>query len=207
MEAYEQLCEDLGAPLTECDRIRDELVLLTGEVRRISYSVGSDAQNKIIPPLLKAEFLARASAELLAQFNQPQYASMPRRDWVLESLRSLVGDSARASVALTIALRNNPVPDSPAPTPTHQSPAAPEVDHAAAEYEMAWHLAEASNLLESSSLFCWNVYDWVVWDLDVADQAPNQRNTAYVREAREAAARAAVADVPAKPAPRAAPHR
>lgn len=202
MEAYEQLCEDLTAPLTECGRIRDELESLTGEVRRISYTIGSDAQNMIVPPLLQAEFLARASAEVLAQFSRPRYTSMPRREWVLESLRSLVSDSARASLAVTIALRNNPVPEGPETQP----PAASEVNHAAAEYEMAWHLAEASNLLESSALICRNVYDWVVWDLDVADQAPNQRNSAQARAAREAA-HTVVAEVLAKPAPRAAPRR
>lgn len=174
-------------------------------MRRISYTVGSDAQNKIVPPLLQAEFLARASAEVLAQFSHPRYASMPRREWVLETLRSLVSDSARASLACTIALRNNPVPESPAPAP--QPPAASEVHHAAAEYEMAWHLAEASNLLEGSALVCRDVYDWVVWDLDVADQAPNQRNSAHVRAAREAAVHTAVAEVPAKIAPRVAPRR
>ncbi|WP_327255371.1 hypothetical protein [Streptomyces sp. NBC_01244] len=205
MEEYEQLCEDLTAPLTECGRIRDELESLTGEVRRISYTLGSDAQNKIVPPLLQAEFLARASGEVLAQFSHPRFTSMPRREWVLESLRSLVSDSARASLAVTIALRNNPMPEGPAPET--QPPAASEVNHAAAEYEMAWHLAEASNLLESSALICRNVYDWVVWDLDVADQAPNQRNLAHARAAREAATHTAVAEVPAKIAPRAAPRR
>ncbi|MFD3760487.1 hypothetical protein [Streptomyces sp. NPDC058622] len=195
MEEYEHLCDDLTAPLTECGRLRDELGLLTAEVRKISYTVGTDAQNKIVPPLLQAEFLARGSAELLTRFNHPRYASMPRRPWVLESLRTLVSDTARASLALTIALRNNPAPTDS--DPAAESTAVPEGHHDAAEYEMAWHLAEGSNLLEGSALICWNVYDWVVWDLDVADQAPNQRNAAYVREAREAAARAAVAEPPA----------
>ncbi|MCX5126813.1 hypothetical protein [Streptomyces sp. NBC_00347] len=205
VDEYEQLCDDLTAPLTKCDRIHDELNLLTSDVRQISYTVGADTQNKITPLVLQTEVLARASAELLTQFNHPRYTSMHRRTWVLESMHALVRDTAQASLALSTALRDNAMPADAAPAP--QPAAMPQGHHAAAEYEMAWHLAGASNLLDDGALACRNVYDWVVWDLDVADQAPNQRNTAYVRAAREAAARTAVAEAPAASAPWATPRR
>lgn len=115
MDEYEQLCDDLTAPLTECDRIHDELNVLTSNVRQGSYTVGADAQNKITALVLQTELLARASAELLTQFNQPRYTSMPRRTGVLESMHTLVRDTAQASLAFTTALRNNPLPADVAP--------------------------------------------------------------------------------------------
>ncbi|MFZ3548814.1 hypothetical protein ACODT3_25015 [Streptomyces sp. 4.24] len=202
MEEYERLCANLTAPLTHLDRLHDHFVLLATRVRRISYTPGPDAHTKIVPLNLDVAFLARESAQVLSELSYRTYASMPGRNAVLQSLRTLVIDSALATAALTNALQSNPFPTA-AP---HQA-VPPENQQREPDYMMAWHLAESSNLLERSSFTCRNIYDSMVWDLDVADQAPNQRHTAYVLAAQETAARTAAPTPPCKSAPRAAPRR
>ncbi|MCX4776892.1 hypothetical protein [Streptomyces sp. NBC_01264] len=198
VEEYEQLCEDLDAPLRRLADLDDVFRQLCSEVRGLSYTVDTDAQRKITPLLLRAVALTADAVEVLGVLDSSKYASMPRRDSFLERVTGLVHDSSLATTNLAVALSANPYTETPAPL-SRPNGYRPLIRHFEAEYTMAWHLAEGSNLLERSADTCTNAADAMSWDLDVADQARNQRHLNIAVHA------SAVTALPVAPPAKAAP--
>ncbi|WP_327417534.1 hypothetical protein [Streptomyces sp. NBC_01233] len=204
VEEYDQLCEDLSAPLGNLADLGDVFRNLCAEVRGLSYTVDTDAQRKITPLLLQGLALTAEAGEILGVLDSSKYASMPCRDSVLERVSGLVRDSSLATSNLAVALSANPYTEIPAP-PSRPNGYRPLIRHFEAEYTMAWHLAEGSNLLERSANTCSNTADAMSWDLDVADQAPNHQHLNITVHA--SAVTALPAAPPAQSAPRPAPRR
>ncbi|WP_412078773.1 hypothetical protein ACLF6K_35790 [Streptomyces xanthophaeus] len=204
VEEYEQICEDLSSPLMHLADLDDVFRQLCGEVREVSYTVDTDAQRKITPLLLKALALTADAVEVLGVLDSSKYVSMPCRASVLERVSGLVRDSSLATSALASTLSANPYAAIPAPV-SRPNGYRPLIRHFEAEYAMAWHLAEGSNLLEHCADTCRDTADAMSWDLDVADQARNQRYLNFTVDA--SAATALPAPPPAQSAPRPAPRR
>lgn len=195
LEEFEQLCDDLTEPLTRVDNLREAFEALCNQIRGLSYTVGDDARNKIIPLIAGTRALTAEGREVATQLDSTKYASMPRRDRVTERLPEAIHASSLASAVLTAALSIQPHDA----TPAAHIPAPLELQLPETEYAMAWHLAEAFNLLEGSSRACGAIHDWTVWDLDVSDQANAQRRL-YAAEARMAVAPTVAAAPPPQPA-------
>lgn len=191
LDEFEQLCDDLTEPLTRVDNLREAFEALCNQIRGLSYTAGPDARNKIIPLIAGTRALTAEARQVATQLDSAKYLSMPRRDRVTERLPEAIHASSLASSKLTAVLNVQPHDATPAAHPR----APHELQCPDAEYAMAWHLAEAFNLLEEGGRACGAIHDWTVWDLDVSDQANAQRRL-YAAEVRMPVAPITVAAAP-----------
>ncbi|MFI7356084.1 hypothetical protein ACIBTP_19320 [Streptomyces avidinii] len=129
---------------------------LYGDIVDLDYTLGTDAQLKIAPLILRTHSLTAETISLLRSLDQDRFAEVPGRTTILEAASKLVGSTARASGELALALSTNPYRDVPI-LPSHLDVMPAEDRYSAEEYEMAGHQLEAANHLEDSTDTCYEL--------------------------------------------------
>ncbi|MGW2689573.1 hypothetical protein ACWC6I_41270 [Streptomyces sp. NPDC001414] len=146
----------------------DDFDALHTRVRDVSYTLGTDALQRISPLLLKAQELTAAVLVRLSTLDSSTYTRLAGSRSSLECLASVAVASTLAGNDLASALFANPYDGAPFDGYPAEDASTGTTRHSQALPKMARHLADAAHQLDLSATGCRYVATGITHDLGAA---------------------------------------
>ncbi|MER6461692.1 hypothetical protein ABT278_14605 [Streptomyces sp. NPDC001228] len=146
----------------------DDFDALHTRVRDVSYTLGTDALQRISPLLLKAQELTAAVLVRLSTLDSSAYTRLAGSRSSLECLASVAVASTLAGNDLASALFANPYDGAPFDGYPAEDASTGTTRHSQALPKMARHLADAAHQLDLSATGCRYVATGITHDLGAA---------------------------------------